>query len=439
MKTIISFLWFCAGVNPLLMKRCPTETDKYIGIGATVLFTALMAFISGSYAFYTVFENVVSSILFGSIWALLIFNLDRYIVMSIRKIGDPKKEWMMAMPRIILAIVIAIVISKPLELRILRSKINEMIFTINEGKTVQLSKDHQTYIHENFEVPVSRLQEEIVSKENSLPLPLKRLEDEKKVLENKKQIKQKEIYSRNRPLYEHLNELETSNNDQKNDATIAEIKRIIRQNNSELIPILNEISSLENEIKQEFQSYRNELETLRIRNNQKIADLEHRRSYKITEFLKTESDGKTIFDNCRYLPDQIAALSRLKKSDPAINSLSLFIFLLFLSIETAPVIVKLLSQKGPYDDLLRQHEHVFEIGRIEKISRLNQRTNDRLRLVIESGTQAVNTELSGKKELQLRILSAEMDLAQEVINEWKAREKKNIKANIDLYLNINKN
>ena len=52
----------CSGADPDLLNESPkSEQIKYAGIGGTVFFTAVMAFISGSYALFTVFDNVLYS------------------------------------------------------------------------------------------------------------------------------------------------------------------------------------------------------------------------------------------------------------------------------------------------------------------------------------------------------------------------------------------
>ena len=53
------FLWFCAGADSQLMQRCPhSERVKEEGIGGVVLATAVLAFLSGSYALDFVFDNI---------------------------------------------------------------------------------------------------------------------------------------------------------------------------------------------------------------------------------------------------------------------------------------------------------------------------------------------------------------------------------------------
>jgi len=110
------FFIICSGSDTQILENCSTgEQNKYAGIGATVFFTAVMAFIAASYALFTVFDNLYTAIFFGLIWGLLIFNLDRYIVSTIKKTGNVIDELIQASPRILLAVIIAVVISKPLE------------------------------------------------------------------------------------------------------------------------------------------------------------------------------------------------------------------------------------------------------------------------------------------------------------------------------------
>ena len=123
-----TFFILCSGSDKNLLENCSEgEKTKFAGIGATVFFTAVMAFLASTYALFTVFDSVYPAIAFGLVWSLLIFNLDRFIVSTIRKRADFSAEFLQATPRILLAIIIAIVISKPLE--IVKSGIKE----VNKG------------------------------------------------------------------------------------------------------------------------------------------------------------------------------------------------------------------------------------------------------------------------------------------------------------------
>ncbi|WP_316816677.1 DUF4407 domain-containing protein [Pedobacter nyackensis] len=131
MNAISRFFWFCSGAHISTLEKHPTEHNKYIGIGATIFFTGLFAALSGGYAMYFVFKGdtgaVIFALLFGIIWGLAIFNMDRYIVSSINKSASTAKQILQATPRILLAIMIGIVISRPLELKIFDKEIKERL------------------------------------------------------------------------------------------------------------------------------------------------------------------------------------------------------------------------------------------------------------------------------------------------------------------------
>ena len=131
MNSISRFFWFCSGTHLATLEKHPTEHNKYIGIGATIFFTGLFAALSGGYAMYFVFKGAdfawLFALFFGIIWGLAIFNMDRYIVSSINKNATTNKQFWQATPRILLAIMIGMVISRPLELKIFDKEIKERL------------------------------------------------------------------------------------------------------------------------------------------------------------------------------------------------------------------------------------------------------------------------------------------------------------------------
>ena len=77
------------------------------------------------------------------------------------------------------------------------------------------------------------------------------------------------------------------------------------------------------------------------------------------------------------LAARMEALSRITSNSSAVTWAHWFIILLFIAIETAPVFVKLISSKGPYDNLLRIAEHGFIAQEIEETAQTNAQTKDR--------------------------------------------------------------
>ncbi|MCZ4243296.1 DUF4407 domain-containing protein [Pedobacter punctiformis] len=131
MDKLNRFFWFCSGAHIPTLEKYPSEQNKYTGIGATIFFTGLFAALSGGYAMYFVFKGddlaIIFAIVFGLLWGAAIFNMDRYIVSSINKSATTNKQLLQATPRILLAIMIGIVISRPIELKIFDKEIKERL------------------------------------------------------------------------------------------------------------------------------------------------------------------------------------------------------------------------------------------------------------------------------------------------------------------------
>ena len=125
---LTKFFWWCAGADAEILKYSSySDHVKYGGIGAVVLATGVMAFISMSFAINSLFDTKLGVYLIGTAWGLIIFNLDRFIVSSTGK-GDGEdsiggQEFINALPRIVMAILLGLVISAPLETKIFEKEI----------------------------------------------------------------------------------------------------------------------------------------------------------------------------------------------------------------------------------------------------------------------------------------------------------------------------
>ena len=146
------FFWFCSGATiPILATpQCSTEHNKYAAIGATIFLTAVLATVSGGYALFTVFQSYPHSLGFSILWGVLIFNLDRFIVMSMKKRQrgwtNCVKEMLTATPRLVLAVLISFVITTPLELKIFEREITKQI----ESKNIQILNEELRSIDQQY-------------------------------------------------------------------------------------------------------------------------------------------------------------------------------------------------------------------------------------------------------------------------------------------------
>ncbi|EDM45130.1 hypothetical protein SCB49_03379 [unidentified eubacterium SCB49] len=297
------FFIFCSGADTDILQDCSSgENTKYAGIGATVFFTALMATIAGAFALYTVFDNYFAAVFFGIIWGLLIFNLDRFIVSTLKKRGSFFDELIQASPRIILALIIAIVISKPLEMKIFEKEINQVL--LEEKNAMTLENQDQLALQFTPEstaitTKIASLKDEILTKEATV-----------------------------NALYDtYIAEAEgTSGTEKLGKGPVYKEKR--DKHDTELAA----------------------LQELKKTNNDKIALLETQLAT-ITENYKTKvAETQPIIEGFDGIMARINALDKL----PWLPSF--FIFLLFLAIETSPIIAKLLSPQGAYDLKLAEQE-----------------------------------------------------------------------------------
>ncbi|MBL85866.1 MAG: hypothetical protein CMO82_04320 [Winogradskyella sp.] len=301
------FFILCSGADTNILDNCSNgEQNKYAGIGATVFFTALMATIAASYALYTVFDNLYTSIGFGLVWGLLIFNLDRYIVSTIKKRNNILDELLQATPRIFLAVIIAVVISKPLELKIFEKEINQVLLEQKNDLTLA----NQNQIAQQFNPKIAELEGQILG------------------LQNEIDAKETEVNA----LYDtYITEVEGTSGSmklgkgpvykekrEKHDTALAELQKLKTDNKAKITTLENEIIALQGDYKANV------------------------------------SESQPIIDNFDGLMARVTALGTL----PWLPSF--FIFLLFLAIETSPIIAKLLSPKGEYDYKLEDQETVIK-------------------------------------------------------------------------------
>ena len=151
------FLWTVAGAELDILEKCRTDHKKFAAIGATILMTAFIAFCAGTSAawYFTQSGDETSgslgwAMLFGLIWALLIFCIDRSLVITLKKDPSAKKQkfWVPLLSRSALACIIAFMVSIPLELVIFEDFIAEQKFFFDESSAKELSESTRAHREE---------------------------------------------------------------------------------------------------------------------------------------------------------------------------------------------------------------------------------------------------------------------------------------------------
>ena len=323
MNKLEQFFCYCSGSSFLLLKRCPSEKSKFVGMGAAIFFTGLLAAISSAYAMYFVFDQLIWPIAFGLIWGLMIFNLDRFIVLSMRKSHDSYKEYVQAAPRMMLAVLIALVISKPLELKIFEKEITTELKLIKQ----ELIASSEKTVEARYSIHTDSLKSE--------------REVLKKAIDKKEKIRN-ELVDMARQEADG-----TGGSGKVNPGLIYQIKK---RNADQAQVELEELIAKSEAIDQKIVA---ELDRLDISKKNDLSQIE--------------------VNDINGISFQLTALNRLGDKYDTIYYANVFIILLFVMLETAPILAKLISPRGPYDDLLEVHEKHFESYRKEKVYKSEKR------------------------------------------------------------------
>jgi len=332
MQVLTRFFWFCSGANFPILQKVPTESNKYLGIGATVFFTGVFAALAGFYALYTVFQSWAIALFFALLWGAMIFNLDRFIVSSMRKKEQGWSEWKLAIPRLALALLLAVVISKPLELKLFEREINRKL----DEQKVEFIKQSKDSLAKGFP-------------------EIQALESEKEAI--KGEVNQARAYR---------DKLQQEYDAERFGEKTASTSGVVG------------LGTNAKKKEKQLDAAQEDLKALSVRNETRIQELEAQieafRAKRQLEFEK-QVPGIDGFDGFAARMD---GLAKLTEESEAMATAELFLILLFIAIETAPIFVKLISSRGPYDELLELHEDQVKLYTNEKWQRASGESEARL-------------------------------------------------------------
>lgn len=327
------FLLICSGANIHIIRKTPSEWNKFAGIGGIVLFTAVFATLSAAYAMFTIFEDFWASIGFGLLWGLMIFNLDRYIVSSIKKTGTWWNQIIMSIPRLILATFLGIIISKPLELKIFEKEVNKQLNTIIQRNKKDLQSQMNGRILQQsgpFETEKKQIAEKVSQYQKSYDSAA--VELEKEILGKQSNLTSgKEGFGPNAKRKQELKE-----------------------------------------------QRRKDLENYQKQMSPRLEYLDKEISKVYTNLETERKSTETFEDKYNGFAARLQALDELGNHSAIIATAAAFIMGLFICLEISPVLIKLISSVGPYDYLLEKTENDFRLYSKEKIEKGNALTDFRI-------------------------------------------------------------
>lgn len=391
------FLWECAGGDRFLLERATySDQIKYLCMGGIVLATGLMAGLAGGYAFYTIFapktsevvdrikqvgvtteippdtNTVIMSVIFGIIWGLIIFNIDRFIVTSTGK-GDGTEaitwdELKGAIPRILMGAIIAITISKPVEIRMFKTEIDV------ELQQAQLEKEaaFRDQINLKYEKEIDEVDEEI----KGLDRKIEDINARHKILEQNYIEEVRDVTEGPRAL-----------------ALKAQMEKVKKE--------------------MEAISKSSDYKDLRVKKQQILEE----KKEALTQVNKVAAGLDGLVERIK-LAHKVAGWE-----------ITLFITLLFMAIELTPVFFKLMLIKTPYDYLADNRDNLIKANNgIEvKYDYYQDKKGMERHLVINHDADDMLYEKMKMSEVQ-------KELTHYALEQYKEKEKKNIDENLDDYV-----
>lgn len=396
--TIMRFLWKCAGGDRYLLERATySDQIKYMCLGGIVFATGALAGIAGGYAFYTIFEErgsaiensvdmqtVGLSIFFGIIWGLMIFNIDRFIVTSTGK-GDGTEaitmgELKSALPRILMGMIIAMTISKPVEIRMFKTEIDIKL----REKQLEQQAEYQAKVDKTF-----------ADREKLLVADFGKIESQRTDLLNR--IKD----------YENQYRKETSEGMGGRGQGEGPVAKALKR----------EQAKLEVELQRFDGANSDELNELNIKKKELRLSKEKERGN--NEKIANGLDG---------------LLERIKIAHEVAGFwISLFITLLFMAIELTPIFFKLMLTKTTYDYLSENRDELIraENGIEIKYDFYKDKLGIERHLIVNHEADKLIFE-------KIKVTEIQKELTAYAVQKYKEREQRKIDENLDAYIkNIN--
>jgi hypothetical protein len=391
---LMRLFWKAAGADRYILERSTYgDQIKYFCLGGIVVATGVMAGLAGGYAFYTIFEprdlaifnyntteniqggaylgtdtqTAIMATLFGILWGLIIFNIDRFIVTSTGRGDGTEKitaqEFKSAIPRIIMGMIIAISISKPVEIRMFKSEIDVALYT----QQVELRQNYQDKVNERYETLIAEADARVADlkaeiKEKTAARDSIQLKFETEILIGKREG------GRGRGYGEVARQLE----------------KLLNRANEELNYLSGVYEPRIIEEEDNIRKYKAQREEELALSNQKAAGLDG-----LLERIKLAHELAGVW-------------------------ITLFITLLFMAVELTPIFFKLMLTKSTYDYLednikeIIKAEHGIEI----KYEYYESKEGTEKDLVIFHQAERL-------RELQVDSIKAQYEVNLKALEEWK--------------------
>lgn len=441
-------LWLVSGSEISILKNCPSDYNRHAGIGFTILMTSLFGAFAGGYAGFYFTHSLFGAVVFGLLWGVLIFSIDRTMVVSMKKKpGDTwKNNWGQIFARAILAALIAFIISIPLELLVFKDNIDAGLSLYKVNKQQQLAnsldslyKPGQDSVRAAFEgaradslqqVSLSDPKDEsfkqLIQKSNNLASLISNIKKEGDQLSANARSYLNESYEIDIQGVRVLNKESPSYRQYLNFNGRANKKY------SEARPYRQDKEKVDKEIENRREQHRKQYQILSetARDEQKEIDSILKINIKKidstgkifeSELKKIDNSFSVRFDVMTFLAKKRDAAG--KREYPSVFFLLWLIRILFFVVEILPTVAKVMTPFGAYDMSLYEEEQNLKEVKLPAAKRALQKIveqDNELEREERIRQQRYRAEKEGQMhdELVDRIMDAQNRMANKILDDW---------------------
>jgi hypothetical protein len=344
------FLITLSGGRSDILELCPGERIKFQSLGWVILITSGMAVVSMWFALTSALGvHVYAAVPLALLWGLVIMGIDRWLVTSLPYDGTHK--WLIAVPRLALAILLGALISTPIVLRVFESEINNQISIIKQQNAANFIASQQR----------STVQQQVAKWQATV-------DNLRQVIESGGMVP---INPNNDPTVQGLTRQLNAAQSQAN-KDYAEWKcelyggtcgapkgngPLAQATQRRYLADLQQVSSLQNQIKDREAALQADDQASQQRRLQQAQQQLPGAQAQLTLAQNRETALANSFDatneSTNGLLIRLQALDQLTAKGGSLSVVRWLLFLLFLVIEVLPVTVKLLTPPGQYEEILQ--------------------------------------------------------------------------------------
>lgn len=421
------FLPRLAGARVDVLEELPGAVPKQFAMGAVLLTTAGFAAASAAYALsLTGVASGFVCVLIGLVWGLVILNLDRMLILGLASETDSRKTLMLAVPRVILAFIIGVVISTPLMLKVfdteISAQLNKNILSSQEALRSEINGSSANADLAAAEEKLTDLRLLINAGPTANPAANPKVKDVQAQIDKLEATatEQKAEADRLRAAAVAEEEGSAGTGVAGCAAMCVEKRRLASEAEGRWQGTQGEIAAKEREIETIAQGLQGSL-LEESKKSIEVAQTElpvvEANVAQMREQIRSAQDGSYALEQANTgIIARLKALSDLTAGDSSAAMAKWMVSLLFMSIEILPVLFKVLSNFGsrtPYDELVSERENEEK----ERATAAADKRKEVESLRTEAELDADKERITGQQEAITKINEAVVKHQSEVVEQ----------------------